>query len=115
MTHNDERHTDIMSISSHHATCDPIYAEDFNSDKNRDNLPTERHRDQYTKIVSKLKYDMSLLKEMLQDEKLKNTQLQGALDKMRKENLNRELEAEPSFKLKQLTLKFENERSQLQR
>jgi hypothetical protein len=31
---------------------------------------------------------MSLLKEMLQEEKLKNTQLQGALDKMRKENLN---------------------------
>lgn len=30
---------------------------------------------------------------------------------MRKENLNNQLENEPSFKLKQLTLKFENERN----
>ena len=76
MTLNEERHADIMSISSHHATIDPIYAEEMTiSEKNRDNLPTERHRDQYQKMASKLKYDMSLLKEMLQDEKLKNTQL----------------------------------------
>lgn len=46
MTVTEDRQADILSVSSHQT--DLVYTEDMTTnEKNRDNLPTEKHKDYY--------------------------------------------------------------------
>ena len=56
---------------------------------------TERRRDQQQRLIKKLSNDVTLLKEIVRDEKIDNQKLRTQLDKLR---LQREIES-PTYKL----------------